>query len=260
MIIDSMLRDLSMAHTARRAAALALGLCLVGGCAVGQESGAEAVEEGLAPIASLHLANGAEVHFYEPEEGRVLGFTRGDIPESLERLPPVALYEALSREAAPPALIAAQQRMDAGRLARGPRRAATEPDVIEASAPTPQAGAGEALGSAAQALTASDFVDDWCDVSGLDINFCWTDRTDYHWEELKGVKWFHAHVDSTSGTVELRVHYKNFSGDWVLTFAQTVTETGGVISYETEDNDTYRVAVAQVDAGNSYHLSIHGDK
>ncbi|WP_434040781.1 MULTISPECIES: hypothetical protein [Sorangium] len=256
MIIDSMLRDLSMARTARRAAALALGLCLAGGCAVEQGSGAEAVEEGLAPITSLHLANGAEVHFYEPEEGRVLGFTTFALPESLERLRPVALYEALSREAAPPALIAAQRRMDEARLARG----ATEPDVIEAPAPTPQAGAGEAIGTAAQALTASEFVDDWCDVSGLDINFCWTDRTDYHWEELKGVKWFHAHVDSTSGTVELRVHYKNFSGDWVLTFAQTVTATGGVISFETEDNDTYRVAVAQVDPGNSYHLSIHGDK
>ncbi|WP_437984622.1 hypothetical protein [Sorangium sp. So ce117] len=259
MIIDSMLRDLSMARAAHRAAALALGLCFVGGCAVEQESGAEAVEEGLAPIAILHSENGAEVHFYEPEEGRVLAFTTGRIPESLERLPPVGLYEALSREAAPPALIAAQQRMGEGRLARGERRAATEPDVIEEAAP-PQAGAGEPLGTAAQALTASEFVDDWCDVSGLDINFCWTSRTDYHWEELKGVKWFHAHVDSTSGTVELRVHYKNFSGDWVLTFAQTVTETGGVISYETENNDTYRVAVAQVDPGNSYHLSIHGDK
>ncbi|WP_437729740.1 hypothetical protein [Sorangium sp. So ce1335] len=259
MNMNSMLRDASMALTVRRAAALALGLCALGGCAVGQQPEDEPVEEGLAPIASLHLESGAEVHFYEPAEGRVLGFTTAAIPESLERLPPVALYEALAREAAPPALIAAQQRMDEARLARGPRRAATGPDAIEGAAPPPRASAAEELGTAAQALTASEFVDDWCDVSGLDIDFCWTDRTDYHYEELKGVKWFHAHVDSTSGTVELRVHYKK-SGDWVLTFARTVTATGGVISYETEDNDTYRVAVAQVDSGNSYHLSIHGDK
>ncbi|XXT14551.1 hypothetical protein WME94_30315 [Sorangium sp. So ce429] len=124
MNILSMLRDLSMARPARRAAALALGLCLAGGCAVEQEAGDEAVEEGLAPITSLRLSNGAEVRFYEPEEGLVLTFTTGEVPGAAEELPPVALYEALSGQAAPQVLIDAPRpraapHLDGGRPRRG---------------------------------------------------------------------------------------------------------------------------------------------
>ncbi|WP_437739011.1 hypothetical protein WMF39_25010 [Sorangium sp. So ce1504] len=266
MTLNSMLRDVSMARTARRAAALALGLCALGGCAAGQEPADEAVEEGLAPITSLQLSNGAEVHFYEPEEGRVLAFTTGELDESMERLPPVALYEALSREAAPPALIAAQDRMDAARLAGGARRAAIAPDVdvVEEATPAPaparRPSAGEELGTAAQALTASDFVASYCSASSVDFDYCWTDSSVGRTVTVNGTKWYHAHVDSTSGTVQMAVYYRNMWGNDVLVFFRTVTSTGGVFSYETENNDTYTVVVSQVDPGNTYHLSVHGDQ
>ncbi|WP_441285836.1 hypothetical protein ACSRUE_25340 [Sorangium sp. KYC3313] len=260
MTLNSMLRDVSMARTARRAAALALGLCALGGCAAGQEPADAAVEEGLAPITSLQLSSGAEVHFYEPEEGRVLAFTTGELAESMERLPPVALYEALSRQVAPPALIAAQARMDAARLARGPRRAAiaTDVDVIEEATPAPRA--GEELGTAAQALTASDFVASYCSASNVDFDYCWTDSTVGRTVRVKGTKWYHAHADSTSGTIQMAVYYENMWGNDVLVFLRTITSTGGVFSYETEDNDTYKVVISQVDPGNTYHLSVHGDQ
>jgi len=44
MTLNSMLRVVSMARTARRAAALALGLCALGGCAVVQPPEDEVVE------------------------------------------------------------------------------------------------------------------------------------------------------------------------------------------------------------------------
>ncbi|WP_438031418.1 hypothetical protein [Sorangium sp. So ce204] len=264
MTLNSMLRVVSMARTARRAAALALGLCALGGCAVGQEPADEAVEEGLAPITSLQLSNGAEVHFYEPEEGRVLAFTTGEIDESMERLAPVALYEALSRQVAPPALIAAQERMDAARLAGGARRAPIAPgvDVIEEAQPAParRPSAGEEFGTAAQALTASDFVASYCSPSSVDFDYCWTDSTVNRTVTVNGTRWYHAHADSTSGTIQMAVYYRNMWGNDVLVFVRTVTSTGGVFSYETENNDTYTVAISQVDPGNTYHLSVHGDQ
>ncbi|XXY50739.1 hypothetical protein WME91_06300 [Sorangium sp. So ce269] len=260
MIILSMLRDLSMARPACRAAALALGLCLAGGCAVEQESGDEAVEEGLAPITSLQLSNGAEVRFYEPEEGLVVTFATGEVPRDAEGLAPVALYEALSGQGAPPALIDAQARMDQARLSRGPRRTPTEADRVEETPPSPQAGPADGLGVAAQALTGVAFQSSYCDGTGNDFDYCWTDSSVSRTTEIASVDWLHAHADAIVGSIQITVSYKNMWGNWIVVFDQTVSSAGSVTTYDTGNNDRYKVTISSVSAGDVYHLAIHGDR
>ncbi|WP_437617839.1 hypothetical protein [Sorangium sp. So ce1151] len=260
MTILSTLRDLSMARPACRAAALAFGLCIVGGCAVEQDPGAEAVEEGLAPITTLRLANDAEVRFYEPEEGLVLTFTTGEVPGAAEELPPVALYEALSGHAAPQVLIDAQARMDQARLARGPRRTSTEADLVEETPPSPQAGAAEGLGVAAQALSATSFQSSFCNTAGVDFDYCWTDSSVSRTTEISSVNWLHAHADAISGAIQMTVSYKNTWGNWIVVFDQTVSAAGGVTLYDTVNNDRYRVTISSVNSGDVYHLAIHGER
>ncbi|WP_437961734.1 hypothetical protein WME76_20245 [Sorangium sp. So ce119] len=262
MIIDSMLRDLSMARSARRAAALALGLSALGGCAVEQAPGDEAVEEGLAPITSLRLEDGAEIRFFEPEEGSVIIVSTGEVLEALKGQPPVALYEALSGQAAPPALIAAQARVDEARLAAGPRRAPAQPEVeIEEAPPAPQARAAEGLGTAAQALDAAGFQTAYCNSSSYDFNYCWTDSSVGRTVTINSVATFHAHADATVGSIQMVVSRKKGLGSWKTLFNQTVSTVGAldVTGYTDTDNGKYEVVISSVSASDVYHLAVHGD-
>ncbi|WP_437629513.1 hypothetical protein [Sorangium sp. So ce854] len=263
MTMNSMLRDLSMTRAARRAAALALGLSALGGCAVEHAPGDEAVEEGLAPITSLRLEDGAEIRFFEPEEGSVIVVSTGEVLEPLKGQPPVAVYEALSGQAAPPALIAAQARVDEARLAAGPRHAPVEPEVeVEEAPPAPQARAAEGLGTAAQALSAASFQSSYCNSTSYDFNYCWTDSSVGRTVTINSVANIHVHADATVGSIQVKVsRKKGVLGSWKTVFNQTVSTAGAldVTAYTDTDNGKYEVVVSSVSAADVYHLAVHGD-
>ncbi|WP_438013560.1 hypothetical protein WMF18_21745 [Sorangium sp. So ce315] len=262
MIMSSMLRDVSMARAVRRAAALALGLSALGGCAVEQAPGDEAVEEGLVPITSLRLEDGAEIRFFEPEEGSVIVVSTGEVLEPLKGQPPVAVYEALSGQAAPPALIAAQARVDEARLAAGPRRAAEGPEVeIEEALPAPQARAAEGLGTAAQAMSAASFQASYCNSTSYDFNYCWTDSSVGRTVTISSVAKIHVHADATVGSIQVKVSRKKGLGSWKTVFNQTVSTAGAldVTEYTDTENGKYEVVVSSVSAADVYHLAVHGD-
>ena len=94
------------------------------------------------PLASLRLADGAQVDFYEPEAGRVLVIASGALQID-RRVEPSALYQRLSGQPAPAALVQAETR---AALARAPARAALSP--------APAAAAARAAGAARAAAAA----------------------------------------------------------------------------------------------------------
>ncbi|XYH92726.1 hypothetical protein ACMHYB_33240 [Sorangium sp. So ce1128] len=62
------------------------------------------------------------------------------------------------------------------------------------------------------------------------------------------------------GSIQITVSYKNMWGNWIVVFDQTVSSAGSVTTYDTDNNDRYKVTISSVSAGDVYHLAIHGDR
>lgn len=230
------------------------------------DEGAEVSAARSDALATLSLEGGATVRFFEPEAGRIVVQTIGDLGmqgEGTEGLPPVQFYERLAGAAAPEALQRAQERADLARAAWGAPGAEGETSVLApVTAPelsTPRTSGG--LGTSRHALTAADFQANWCGsgLGSLDFDYCWTTRTNDYSIEIASVDWIHAHANAVSGSFTMSLYYKNTWGNWILVFSDTVSGSSNVTTQSTTKNDRYKVSLVQA-AGDTYHLAIHGEK
>lgn len=230
-------------------AVLSAALALVG-CG-GEAAVEQRAARGPTPLTSVALDNGATADFYEPEPGRLVFVGHGDLGIDTESLEPLAIYERLTKKAAPQELRDANTRADAARAAS----TAPADTGVDDFRPPMQLD----LGVARQALTASQFSANWCGsgLGHLDFDYCWTNVTNNYSIDLKSASWIHAHADGLSGTFYLTLYYKDWLGNWIMLVSDTVS--GSLVSQTKGKNDTYRVEISNA-VGDTYHLSIHGEK
>jgi hypothetical protein len=227
-----------------RLGGLLLGAAIVAvtGC-VGDVDAPSTSTDG-APIASVVLDSGDVVDFLEPAPGVIV--ISSDAPVDLPDGPmaPVALYESLSGEAAPAALVEAQRRADEARAGLTFTGAGLE-------------GVRPPARAEVAALSAADFAAAWCSPGGATFAYCWTNSTGNYEIDVGRVDWVHAHANMFSGSATLSMYRRDFWGNWDLIFSDTVTGWATVITQSTTDRDRYLIKMSNA-SGDTYHLSVHG--
>lgn len=150
--------------------ALAVSVCLAGGCATDEESPDDIEAVGPTDVARVTTSDGSLWRFVETEPGDivVLGQTlEGRAPAlnvdpSLERLTYIDMYKKLTSAPVPATLVQAQARVDAV--------TETEPTpdasgLVNETSPPP--------GHPPSAITASAFQDHYCGGGYWDYSTCW---------------------------------------------------------------------------------------
>jgi hypothetical protein len=203
----------------RRSALRAIGVttmitAALTGCA-GEGTAGRPVVESAQPlnlIAQLEGDNGAQVNFYEPEPGHVLVLELGHMGETplisadLAKASAVAKWEALSGQAAPIALIEAEQREQLGVNELG---FVAPVENVEQAPIVAQQGAQDGVGVSSQALTRAEFVSYYCNpASNYDYEAFWQNVTgtgSYTWTQLNYIA---TGALSLRGDIKYRVRWR----------------------------------------------------
>jgi len=227
--------------------------------------------------AKIDFPNQGVVKFFEPQEGIVLiseigrNGTAPMIPTSMQRLPASELYEALTNQKAPPALVDAvtraallKQRTSSPVLTP---KADLSPSTLRALPARTEAGAG--LTKVSSAVTFANSYDQWfydnfC-AGGVKVGNGW----DYviNWMYSTGTGSFQRNdmnwVDSTvSVYAGGAVHYRVQIQPWYTwSTVLDVNIQNGFYNKWHRDNGTDYDVYIYVDqaAGDSYHLCSYGD-
>ena len=211
-------------------------------------------------LTSVELADGGRLELHEPIPGELVAIyvgreaEYGVVFEDLERgaLTHVQVYEALSGQKAPAALVEAEARSIAAR-ANLPEDA-----VVTSSFDAPSVAARSTtngIGSSRAALSASDFIADYC-PSGWGFLYCWTSRTGSGSVTRTSLSMY-THLNAYDGQVVHKMEYENIWGNMVTYVSNVVPE--GYLSYISRSGlwTTRKTSISQAD-GNGYHVSIYG--
>jgi hypothetical protein len=252
--------------------------------ATGQASGATAAAEAFTPPsmsaeaeatlrlrAEVDFPNRGFVKFFEPEDGVLLIQEGGRnnqaplIPQSMGKLGATDLYEALSGQKAPDALVQASARA----AALSPRPTATEVTRVSDVDPTKLAQVraatkGDGVEAVSSALTFSNGYDQWfydnfCGQSGWD----WT----VQWMFVTGSGSFTRNDQNfVTSTVSVyggdAIHYRVRIQPWYSwsTVADVMVQNGYYNRYHRDNgiDFDFNVSVDQA-SGDSYHWCAYGD-
>lgn len=210
-------------------------------------------------VTRLDLADGTVVEFHEPVPGQLVVATWADAKSKLaavdaKRLDSSAarLYEALSGEAAPAALVELDSRVEAAQLAR-PMTPTTQNSHVSGTKSPAGPATPDGIGVKTSALTASEFQSAMCQTSPVfDFKFCYTDISGYsaatHWSTS-----IHSMIWANSGTVVQRMDIRNLF--WFDTMQWTVPENNWFHMYSVGG---FTERFVQAWGGANYHHSIFG--
>jgi hypothetical protein len=217
-------------------------------------------------LATVALDDGGSFELHEPMPGELVAIYLGkedstyrEMFGDLERgdLTHAAMYEAISGDKAPAALLDAESRSITARARLEAQRPAAD---LEADVVAPQdtlVGSTEnGIGSARAALTATAFSASCC-PSGWGYLYCWTSRTGSGSVTRNSLSMYTYLNTYAGGQVTHELEYRNVWGNWVTYVSQTVAV--GSVSYIARSGiwSDRRTSISLA-SGDSYHVSIYG--
>jgi hypothetical protein len=243
------------------------GLALLVACS---DVGDESIDEESMPqrlLASVELDGGGSLEFHEPMPGEMVAMYVGKDDDTyramfddLERgaLTHAAMYEALSGQKAPSALVEAEGRSIAARARIEAERPAGADLAIDFDAPQDSAvGRTEnGIGTTRASLSAADFSSTYC-PSGWGFLYCWTSRTGSGSVSRNSLSMY-TYLNTYAGvSVIHQLEYVNVWGNWT-TYVSQVVPVGSVSYISRAGLWTTRKASISQATGDSYHISIYG--
>jgi hypothetical protein len=212
-------------------------------------------------LTSIALADGGSVDFHEPVPGELTVIYVGreaeyrHVFDDLERgvVTHAQVYEALSGQKAPAALVEAEARSFAARA--NPPEDADATSSFDAPPSVAAPSTVDGIGTIRAAMTAGDFIDDCCS-SGWGFLYCWTSRTGSGSVTRTSLSMY-THLNAYDGSVTHKMEYENVWGNMVTYVSNVVPE--GYISYISRSGlwTTRKTSISQADS-NGYHVSIYG--